>query len=87
MRTQASAAERQKTAAHGASRGSEDKQEAAPEGRKVTDATGDAPSNGSYIELVVSSSKTLIDKSRAEIVDLALREVREFFPAARDAIS
>jgi squalene-associated FAD-dependent desaturase len=40
---------------------------------------------GSYIELVVSSSKTLIDKSRAEIVDLALGEVREFFPAARDA--
>jgi uncharacterized protein with NAD-binding domain and iron-sulfur cluster len=33
----------------------------------------------------VSSSKTLIDKSRAEIVDLALREVGEFFPAARDA--
>ena len=40
---------------------------------------------GSYIELVVSSSKTLIDKSRAEIVDLALSEVREFFPAARAA--
>jgi squalene-associated FAD-dependent desaturase len=40
---------------------------------------------GSYIELVVSSSKTLIDKSRAEIVDLALSEVREFFPAAREA--
>jgi squalene-associated FAD-dependent desaturase len=40
---------------------------------------------GSYIELVVSSSKTLIDKSRAEIVDLALLEVREFFPAAREA--
>jgi squalene-associated FAD-dependent desaturase len=40
---------------------------------------------GSYIELVVSSSKTLIDKSRAEIVDLALSEVREFFPAARSA--
>jgi squalene-associated FAD-dependent desaturase len=40
---------------------------------------------GSYIELVVSSSKSLIEKSRAEIVDLALREVREFFPAARDA--
>jgi len=43
-----------------------------------------APS-GSYIELVVSSSKTLIDKSRSEIVDLALGEVREFFPAAREA--
>jgi zeta-carotene desaturase len=34
---------------------------------------------------VVSASKNLIDKSRAEIVDLALNEVREFFPAARDA--
>jgi squalene-associated FAD-dependent desaturase len=40
---------------------------------------------GSYIELVVSSSKSLIEKSRAEIVELALREVREFFPAARGA--
>jgi squalene-associated FAD-dependent desaturase len=40
---------------------------------------------GSYVELVVSSSKSLIDKSRAEIVDLALAEVREFFPAAREA--
>jgi len=39
----------------------------------------------SYIELVVSSSKSLIEKSRADIVDLALGEVREFFPAARDA--
>jgi squalene-associated FAD-dependent desaturase len=46
---------------------------------------GNAASAGSYIELVVSSSKTLIDKSRAEIVDLALKEVREFFPAARQA--
>ncbi len=46
-------------------------------------ANGD--STGSYIELVVSASKSLIDKSRAEIVDLALKEVREFFPGARDA--
>jgi zeta-carotene desaturase len=44
-----------------------------------------APPNGSYIELVVSSSKTLIERSRSEIVDLALSEVREFFPAAREA--
>ncbi len=44
-----------------------------------------APEVGSYIELVVSSSKSLIDKSRSEIVDLALAEVREFFPAARAA--
>ena len=49
-----------------------------------TKSAGTAP-EGSYIELVVSSSKTLIDKSRAEIVDLALAEVREFFPAARQA--
>ena len=48
-------------------------------------AQGENGSAGSYVELVVSSSKTLIDKSRAEIVDLALSEVREFFPAARDA--
>ena len=41
--------------------------------------------SGSYIELVVSASKSLIDKSRTEIVDLALKEVREFFPAARAA--
>jgi squalene-associated FAD-dependent desaturase len=39
----------------------------------------------SYIELVVSASKFLIEKSRQEIIDLALNEVREFFPAARDA--
>jgi squalene-associated FAD-dependent desaturase len=41
--------------------------------------------NGSYLELVVSSSKTLVEKSRAEIIQLALAELREFFPAARDA--
>jgi squalene-associated FAD-dependent desaturase len=40
---------------------------------------------GSYIELVVSASKSLIDKSRNEIVELALKEVREFFPGARAA--
>jgi squalene-associated FAD-dependent desaturase len=45
----------------------------------------DGEPSGSYIELVVSSSKSLIDKSRSEIVDLALAEVREFFPAARAA--
>jgi zeta-carotene desaturase len=44
-----------------------------------------APEGGSYIELVISSSKTLIEKSRAEIIDLVLAEVREFFPAARSA--
>jgi zeta-carotene desaturase len=41
--------------------------------------------NPSYVELVISSSKSLINKSRQEIIDLALAEVREFFPEARDA--
>ncbi len=41
--------------------------------------------NGSYVELVVSSSKTLVDKSKAEIIEMALAELREFFPGARDA--
>jgi zeta-carotene desaturase len=41
--------------------------------------------HGSYVELVVSSSKTLVDKSKAEITDLALAELREFFPGARAA--
>jgi zeta-carotene desaturase len=45
----------------------------------------DRNERGSYIELVVSASKSLIEKSRADIVDLALAEVREFFPAARTA--
>jgi squalene-associated FAD-dependent desaturase len=49
------------------------------------DAHAEGEPAGSYIELVVSASKSLIDKSRAEIVDLALQEVREFFPAARAA--
>ncbi len=46
----------------------------------------DQNENGSYVELVVSSSKTLVEKSRAEIVELAVAELREFFPGARDAI-
>lgn len=45
----------------------------------------EARGNGSYIELVISSSKSLIEKSRQEIIDLALSEVREFFPVAREA--
>jgi squalene-associated FAD-dependent desaturase len=40
---------------------------------------------GSYVELVISSSKSLVDKSRSEIIELAMRELREFFPAGGDA--
>jgi squalene-associated FAD-dependent desaturase len=85
----ASASERRENAAHSLPRSSRGgvspafgtKGERAPEGRNkaVELGTNDV---GSYVELVVSSSKTLIEKSRSEIVDLALREVREFFPAA-----
>ncbi len=50
-----------------------------------TQPVASSSEGGSYIELVVSSSKSLVDQSRAEIVDLALREVREFFPLARQA--
>ena len=41
--------------------------------------------NGSYIELVVSCSRSLVEKSKAEIVDLAVREAQEFFRDAPDA--
>ncbi len=41
--------------------------------------------NGSYVELVVSSSKTLVDKPRGEIIELAVRELGEFFPLVRQA--
>jgi squalene-associated FAD-dependent desaturase len=44
-----------------------------------------AQDGGSYVELVVSSSKSLVEKSKSEIVELALAELREFFPDAREA--
>jgi zeta-carotene desaturase len=45
-------------------------------------ATGE---RGSYLELVVSSSKNLLEMGRAEIIELALKELKEFFPGAREA--
>ncbi len=40
---------------------------------------------GSYVELVVSCSRSLVEKSKPEIVEMAVREAQEFFPAAREA--
>jgi len=40
---------------------------------------------GSYVELVVSSSKTLVDRPKQDILDLALRELTEFFPEVSHA--
>ena len=39
----------------------------------------------SYIELVVSCSRSLVEKSKNEIVEMAVKEAREFFPSAREA--
>ena len=41
--------------------------------------------SGSYVELVVSCSRSLVEKSKAEIVEMAVKEVQEFFPEARGA--
>lgn len=41
--------------------------------------------DGSYLELVVSASNSLVEKSKQEIVDMALAEIREFLPGAREA--
>ena len=45
----------------------------------------DGNGHGSYLELVVSASNSLIDKSRQDIVDLAVNELGEFFPEAKAA--
>jgi zeta-carotene desaturase len=39
----------------------------------------------SYLELVVSASRTLVEKSRQEIIDLAVAELSEYFPEVRNA--
>jgi squalene-associated FAD-dependent desaturase len=40
---------------------------------------------GRYIQLVVSASRTLVPMDRNQILDLALRELAEFFPKVSDA--
>jgi len=40
---------------------------------------------GSYVELVVSASKSMVEMQRQEIIDLALRELAEFFPLVTQA--
>jgi squalene-associated FAD-dependent desaturase len=52
---------------------------------KILVTRKDSAQSGSYLELVVSASKTLVEKSRVEIIELAVRELGEFFPAAREA--
>jgi squalene-associated FAD-dependent desaturase len=49
------------------------------------DSRREAGNGGSYIELVVSCSRSLVEKSKAEIVEMAMKEMQEFFPSARPA--
>ena len=42
-------------------------------------------SEGRYIQLVVSASRSLETMPRAEVIALALRELADFFPAVREA--
>lgn len=41
--------------------------------------------DGSYVELVVSASNSLVELGRQEIIDLAVRELTDFFPIVREA--
>lgn len=47
---------------------------------------GYAPERGSYVELVIAGSRTDLPKSRQEILEPALAELAQFFPAAKDAV-
>jgi len=56
---------------------------------RLIDARNDVRNNedrengrGSYVELVVSCSRSLVEKSKAEIVEMAMKEAEEFFPDA-----
>ena len=41
--------------------------------------------SGSYVELVVSCSRSLVEKSKSDIVEMAVKEAQEFFPDASEA--
>jgi zeta-carotene desaturase len=42
-------------------------------------------SRGRYLQLVVSASRSLVEMPRAEVIALAVRELAEFFPEAKEA--
>ena len=44
-----------------------------------------AGGDGQYLQLVISASYDLVSRSRQEIIDLAVRELRDVLPATRDA--
>ncbi len=50
-----------------------------------SDHSFDADADGQYLQLVISASYDLVQKSRQEIIDLCCRELAEVLPATRDA--
>jgi zeta-carotene desaturase len=42
-------------------------------------------SEGRYVQLVVSASRSLTEMPRAEVIALAVRELAEFFPVVNEA--
>ena len=48
-------------------------------------APNPATNSAQYLQLVISASYDLLKKSREEIIDLCLKEVRQALPAAREA--
>ena len=54
-----------------------------PQSAPILDASPGG--SGQYLQLVISASYDLVEKSRQEIVDLCWREVQESLPAARSA--
>jgi zeta-carotene desaturase len=42
-------------------------------------------SAGSYLELVVSASKSMVEMQRQQIIDLAVSELQQFFPIVAEA--
>ena len=50
-----------------------------------TQLYGGAAQDGQYLQLVISASYSLVPRSRQEIIELCLNELREVLPAIRDA--
>ena len=50
-----------------------------------SNAAGKSATTGQYLQLVISASYDLLQKSRQEIIDLCLAEVRNGLPKAREA--
>jgi squalene-associated FAD-dependent desaturase len=50
-----------------------------------SDLSSEPEADGQYLQLVISASYDLVQKSRQEIIDLCCRELAEVLPATRDA--